>query len=689
MSLLETEHKSRYMSTNTFTGQYYKPARSVQTSHIFDLLMPALLIVSVVWTHAIYAEQPIASSRSITFRLVESSGKPVCGAFVGTSAIWFDSNTREGSPRLVGVHYGTRPSRSRATNEKGEGTIAGEQLFRSNRVPGAEVTIVAVHEEKKLVSLTKVTEKDLGKIIEIPMQEACRVKGRLFSKGLEELGLPLDWTNVYVYWDDSIPFSCSSDYRRFEFLLPPGRYQIGSCGTETYEIRQELVVRPGQKEMELEIDLPANVLSALTGRSAPEFQEIKGWKNGGPVGFSELRGKVVLLDFWGYWCAPCVRKMPKLIELHNKYAKKGLVVVGVHDGSLGSLKELEAKMKQLEEKSWGRDLPFLIALDGGGKRPIKGTNLTALGATTAAYGIDAFPTTILIDKSGRVVGKFNVNRTADIRKLEVLLGLAEDSTGITSGSYELDPAIYKLRENETLKYIDIDKARVQVRPDSGGAFYFTGFRWIDGEEIRSDGSMFQQVLLEDVLRSVIGLSKYEYQGPEDVITALVDGDWIVRPEASEREKMQALARIVRKELKLPISIVHRVEQKDVIVARGRFKLQPLSGTHDDSQIHVYGEGLNLEGRGFHSGGNLQELLDRVAERIVEKPIVNLAEPSKANEYNYTWLFHRPSSFIEGLSPDQKEKKVQLILDNLSKHISLTFTKEQRSFDVWYISDTVD
>ena len=689
MQLLETEHKLPNRSTNTFTGQYYKPARSLKTSHIYGLLMPALLIVSVVWTHVLYAEQSIVSSRSITFRLVESSGKPVCGAFVGTTASWSDNDTRKMSPRLRGVSYGTRPSRSRATDENGKGTIAGEQLFRSNRVPDKEVTIVAVHEEKKLVGLTKVTQKDLGKIIEIPMQEACRVKGRLFSKGLEELGQSLDWTNVYVYWDDSRPFSCSSDYRRFEFLLPAGRYQIKPYGTGTHKIRQELVIRPGQKEMELEIDLPVDVLSALTGRAAPEFQEIKGWKNGGPVEFSGLRGKVVLLDFWGYWCAPCVREMPKLIELHNRYAEKGLVVIGVHDGTIGSLKELEAKMKQLEEKRWGRDLPFLIALDGGGKRPIKGTDLTALGATTAAYGISAFPTTVLVDKNGRVVGKFNVNRTADIRKLEVLLELAEDSTGITSGNYELNPAIYKLRENETLKYIDIDMARAQIRPDFGGTFYFTGFRWIDGEEIRSDGSIFQQVLLKDVLRSVIGLSKFEYQGPEDVITTPVDGDWIVRHGASEREKMQALAQIVRKELKLPISIVHRVEQKDVIVARGRFMFQPLSGTLDDSQIHVHGEGLNLEGRGFHAGGNLQELLDRVAERIVEKPIVNLAEPSKANEYNYTWLFHRPSSFIEALSPDQKEKKVQLILDNLSKHISLTFTKEQRSFDVWYISNSED
>ncbi|UCH51723.1 MAG: hypothetical protein JSV54_02915, partial [Chloroflexota bacterium] len=94
-----------------------------------------------------------------------------------------------------------------------------------------------------------------------------------------------------------------------------------------------------------------------------------------------------------------------------------------------------------------------------------------------------------------------------------------------------------------------------------------------------------------------------------------------------------------------------------------------------------------EGRGLHSSGNLQELLDRVAERIVGKPIVNLVEPAEANEYVYVWLFHRPSSFVDGLSPEEKEKTVRLVLDNLSKHTSLTFSQERYPVNVWYITDT--
>ena len=44
----------------------------------------------------------------------------------------------------------------------------------------------------------------------------------------------------------------------------------------------------------------------------------------------DLRGKVVLIDFWTYTCVNCIRTMPYLREWHDKYAKEGLVIVGVH-----------------------------------------------------------------------------------------------------------------------------------------------------------------------------------------------------------------------------------------------------------------------------------------------------------------------------------------------------------------------
>jgi thiol-disulfide isomerase/thioredoxin len=149
-------------------------------------------------------------------------------------------------------------------------------------------------------------------------------------------------------------------------------------------------------------------LASLIDKDAPELQQIKGWLNSKPLSLKDLKGKVVLLDFWGTWCGPCIAAMPKLIDLHEKYHDKGLVIIGIHDDSVESIKNLETKIEQLCTSRWnGKKIPFAVALDGGGKREIEGTGQTARGATTAAYGITAFPTGVLIDKRGKVVGEFH------------------------------------------------------------------------------------------------------------------------------------------------------------------------------------------------------------------------------------------------------------------------------------------
>ena len=63
---------------------------------------------------------------------------------------------------------------------------------------------------------------------------------------------------------------------------------------------------------------------------AKEIRKSDVWINGGPLNLKSLRGKVVVLDFWAFDCEPCIETMPHIVELHEKYAKDGLVVIGIH-----------------------------------------------------------------------------------------------------------------------------------------------------------------------------------------------------------------------------------------------------------------------------------------------------------------------------------------------------------------------
>ena len=69
-------------------------------------------------------------------------------------------------------------------------------------------------------------------------------------------------------------------------------------------------------------------LAALIGTPAGPL-EIADWANGEALAESDLKGKVVLLDFWAIWCGPCIATFPHLREWQEKYSEQGLVIVGV------------------------------------------------------------------------------------------------------------------------------------------------------------------------------------------------------------------------------------------------------------------------------------------------------------------------------------------------------------------------
>jgi thiol-disulfide isomerase/thioredoxin len=69
--------------------------------------------------------------------------------------------------------------------------------------------------------------------------------------------------------------------------------------------------------------------SAGTGTVPAEFSQPLTALDGTQTSLAEYKGKVVLVNFWATWCAPCKMEIPWLIEFNQKYASKGLVIVGV------------------------------------------------------------------------------------------------------------------------------------------------------------------------------------------------------------------------------------------------------------------------------------------------------------------------------------------------------------------------
>jgi len=132
--------------------------------------------------------------------------------------------------------------------------------------------------------------------------------------------------------------------------------------------------------------LGGSAIAAPAGAPAPDFTGIEQWHNSAPLTMQQLRGKVVLVDFWTYTCINCIRTLPHVGEWHRKYKDQGLVVVGVHTPEF-PFERSAANVK----KALGRfDIAYPVAQDNR-------------YATWKAYGNQFWPAVYLIDRKGQVV----------------------------------------------------------------------------------------------------------------------------------------------------------------------------------------------------------------------------------------------------------------------------------------------
>lgn len=123
------------------------------------------------------------------------------------------------------------------------------------------------------------------------------------------------------------------------------------------------------------------------------------WFNSPPLNGTRLRGKVVLIDFWGYWCLPCVDKLPALQAYADQFGP-ALTVVGVHYSA-----DAASVASFLSQKG----IRFPVALD--------------TGETWKAHSINYLPTYLLVDSTGVV--RFNGKSLPEVHQIASLLAAAK------------------------------------------------------------------------------------------------------------------------------------------------------------------------------------------------------------------------------------------------------------------------
>ncbi|MEZ0326560.1 MAG: redoxin family protein [Fimbriimonas sp.] len=128
---------------------------------------------------------------------------------------------------------------------------------------------------------------------------------------------------------------------------------------------------------------PEAFMPPILPRPAPKLSATK--VEGGAVSLEDYKGKVVLIDFWATWCAPCIKSMPAIEKLYASRKDKGFVALGV------SIDEDTKKVAPFLKK---QKFTYPILLDD------------AASPTWANYKVRAIPAIFLIDREGQVVAQW-------------------------------------------------------------------------------------------------------------------------------------------------------------------------------------------------------------------------------------------------------------------------------------------
>jgi hypothetical protein len=327
--------------------------------------------------------------QKISGRVIDVDGKAIAHADV--SSLWRADGDK--IQRITGVQ----------TDQQGNFSLPSLAAFGN--------AVMALDKERKNGGLVMVNGQVPSLVVKV--QPLIKVHGSLFCK---ELNKRPDKTSVSIYAQStSVPaiwslrpmsaqeviylkpnplrlLQGSAKDGVFSLLLPAGVYKFQAHGEQVQDVERMLTLSASRADLDLKtLDMPATLLASHVGKTLPPWKvtDARGAKK--EVQISDFKGKWVLVTFW----VASMSHFPGLIDLYETRAKDRdkFQIIAFHDPTTKNFKELDERYKKLKEMYFpGRDLPFPVLLD-------------STGETFKKFGIRRFPTNILVDPEGKLVGE--------------------------------------------------------------------------------------------------------------------------------------------------------------------------------------------------------------------------------------------------------------------------------------------
>lgn len=193
----------------------------------------------------------------------------------------------------------------------------------------------------------------------------------------------------------------SADVRAGKRKQPLAVHRRYTWDCSTVELKSDLgddffalAFPPGQKLFDHDAGKTIGALEpqpvVQVGQPAPPLT-IGHWLDGQKRTLDDLKGQVVVLDFWGLWCGACRGSVPKLNEFQQQFRDQKVTFISIHNAE-GDPKKLATRIEEFARQSNWR---YVAAIDAG--------SMLEDSVTSNAYGVTAYPMTVIIGPDGKIV----------------------------------------------------------------------------------------------------------------------------------------------------------------------------------------------------------------------------------------------------------------------------------------------
>lgn len=308
--------------------------------------------------------------------------------------------------------------------------------------PRPRVAVFAYDKARKRGGVIAVEKEAAAKDVTIQLAPLTHVHGKVVCAE-EDNRIP-EWSSTRIHLpgdsQNYTGFTFSGSLRgEVVYLLPPGKYdlEVHSDGPTARMpkpgerklkdapadmppflagIRVDVPTQPELDLGNLNVELPkdkngvSHDISLLYGKDAPALKITDARGVPKTVQLSDYHGKWVYLDFWALWCSPCVyNSLPEATKFYEEHAADRdrfeiMAICNTSEEKLLTVADFEVKELPIRKEVWqDKDLPYPVLIDGE-------------AATAADYGIQAWPTSFLIDPEGHLVKHGSLEMLA--KKLE-------------------------------------------------------------------------------------------------------------------------------------------------------------------------------------------------------------------------------------------------------------------------------